>query len=156
MTEELETACQPSDSVLKLMSMAQCLYITDGRSSKRYEIPVRQNAIQASDLASIQDPSDKTPKALRVVDECLRHIAIGSSQITLLDAERGRLYYRGYDITSILGKKTYEEACYCLVWGDWPPRAGETLFRHDLAASAEQIPQLVFDVIQRFPYVHDW
>ncbi len=133
------------------MSTTEKLYVTDGRSGRNYEIPIKQNAVQASDLAEILDPGSQTPKALRIVDECLRHTAVGFSRITLLDAERGRLYYRGYDITSILGKKVYEEFCFCLIWGDWPSLAEAILFRQNLAASIVQVPQLVFDIIGIIP-----
>ena len=131
--------------------MTERLYVKDGRNDRNYEIPIQHNAVQASDLAKIQDPGSQTPKALRIMDECLRHTAVGFSRITLLDAEEGRLYYRGYDITSILGKKTYEEICFCLIWGDWPSSAEAALFRQNLAASTVQVPKLVLDVIRNIP-----
>lgn len=133
------------------MSMKETLYVTDGRDGKRYEVPINHNAVRASDLAKIQMFDAQVPKALRVVDESLKHIAVGFSQITLLDANKGHLYYRGYDVASILGKKKFEEVCHCLIWGDWPSSAEAAFFAHELAASTERPPQLVLDVVQNFP-----
>lgn len=133
------------------MSTSQHLYVTDSRTGKRHEIPIDNNAIRASDLANIQDLGGQAPKALRVVDDGLQSIAIGSSHITRLDAEKGCLYYRGYNITSIFGEKSYEEVCYCLIWGDFPSPAEAALFRHGLAVSTDRPPQLLLDVIQKFP-----
>lgn len=133
------------------MSSAEKLYVTDGRSGNKYEVPINLNAVLASDLANIHDPCSQTPRSLRIVDESLRHTAIGYSHITLLDAEKGRLYYRDHDITSIFGKKTYEQSCFCLIWGRWPSSAEAVAFRQDLAASVEHFPQLVLDIIRKLP-----
>ena len=129
----------------------QHLYVTDSRTGTRYEVPIDNNAIRASDLAKIQDLGGQAPKALRVVDDSLQNIAIGSSRITLLDAEKGCLYYRGYNIASIFGNKSYEDVCYCLIWGDFPSPAEAALFRHNLGASSGRPPQVVLDVVRMFP-----
>ncbi|KAL8788888.1 MAG: hypothetical protein Q9213_001411 [Squamulea squamosa] len=76
---------------------------------------------------------------------------MGSSRITFLDSENGRLYYRGYDMCSILGSKSYEEACYCLIWGDFPTSAEAGQFQGSLAASLQQLPRLVHDVVGKIP-----
>ena len=132
--------------------MAGKLFVTDGRNGRKHEVSINHNTVQASDLAKIQySADDQTPNPLRIVDESLKHIAIGSSRITFLDAEKGRLYYRGHDISTIVGKKSFEETCYCLIWGELPSSAQATLFRELLVTSTEPTPQAVFDVVQRLP-----
>lgn len=90
------------------------------------------------------------PKLPRVADESLKHTAVGFSQIALLDADKGRLYYRWYDVSSILGKKKVEGVCYYLIWGDWPSSAEAALFENKIATSTERPTQLVLDVVQKF------
>lgn len=133
------------------MTATKTVYFSDSQNSKRHGVPVDQNTIRASDLANVHFRGGQSPKGLRIVDQGLKHIAIGSSQITFLDAEHGRLYYRGYEINSILGNKTYEETCYCLIWGEFPTSAEAGLFQKSLAASIGQLPRLIHDVIQKYP-----
>ena len=130
---------------------AGTLYIRDSRTGATHEVPIRHNAIWASDLARIQDPSGQTPNGLRVVDETLRYVSPRLSQITFLDAGNGRLYYRGYEIVNIIGRKTYEEACYCLIWGDFPSSAEAAQFRHELFSAGGRPPRILFDVIEKIP-----
>lgn len=133
------------------------LIITDKRTGSTYTIPIHHNAIRASDLAGIQAPDIETspggliPKSLRIVDEALEHIAPHISQITFLDADIGKLYYRGYEVANILGEKTFEETCYCLIWGRFPSLSEAACFRRELFLQGRKPPKFVIDTIQNIP-----
>ena len=133
------------------------LDIADRRTGSTYTIPIYHNAIRASDLAGIRaldigaSPSGFPPKGLRVVDETLEHIAPQTSRITFLDADLGKLYYRGFEVANLLGKKTFEETCYCLIWGQFPSSPEAARFRRELLLQGGQPPKLVIDTIQNIP-----
>ena len=46
------------------------------------------------------------------------------SAVCHLDAERGRLTYRGYDVNELARHATFEEVAYLLVAGALPTRVG--------------------------------
>ena len=133
------------------------LQITDQRTGNTYTIPIHHNAIRASDLAGIQaldietSPGGLIPKGLRIVDEALEHIAPQTSRITFLDADIGKLYYRGYEVANILCKKTFEETCYCLIWGQFPSSSEAAWFRRELLLNGGTLPKLVTDTIKNIP-----
>lgn len=133
------------------------IHITDERTGDNYTIPIQHNAIRASDLAGIQasdikaSPGSLSPKSLHIVDEALEHIAPQTSRITYLDADNGRLYYRGYEVAKILRKKTFEETCYCLIWGQFPSSSEAEWFRRELLLKGGRPPQVVIDTIQTIP-----
>ncbi|KAL8898831.1 MAG: hypothetical protein Q9207_006509 [Kuettlingeria erythrocarpa] len=133
------------------MAATKVLYANESEAGKRHELPIEKNTIRASDLAKIQISGGQISTGLRIVDNSLAHTAVGSSRITFLDSQNGRLYYRGYSICGVLGNKTYEEACFCLIWGDFPTPGQARRFQRSLFASLGQLPILIHDVIQKFP-----
>lgn len=59
-----------------------------------------------------------------------------SSAICHLDADRGRLTYRGYDVCELAERGTFEETGFLLVRGHLPSRDELAAFRADLRAAA--------------------
>jgi citrate synthase len=66
----------------------------------------------------------------------LSGIVVAQTSICSIDAERGVLMYRGYDIADLAEHATYEDVAYLLLEGDLP--AGDELagFRDELSARA--------------------
>ena len=66
------------------------LYITDSRTSQRYEIPIHRNTVQASSFQAIKAPSagtnraDQVANGLRLYDPGLKNTAVSESKLTFL------------------------------------------------------------------------
>ena len=52
----------------------------------------------------------------------LRNIAVADTKICAIEAENGRLIYRGYDILDLARNSTFEETAYLLLFGDLPTK----------------------------------
>lgn len=52
----------------------------------------------------------------------LRNIEVADTKICAIDAENGKLIYRGYDILDLAKNSTFEETAYLLLFGDLPAK----------------------------------
>ena len=75
--------------------MADTLTITDNRTGKQYEIPIKEGAIRATDLRQIKAVDDS---GLTTYDPAFLNTAACRSAITYIDGDKGILWYRGYPI----------------------------------------------------------
>ena len=64
----------------------------------------------------------------------LSGIVVAQTSICSIDAERGVLMYRGYDIADLAEHATYEEVAYLLLEGELPTGEELAAFRDELAA----------------------
>ncbi|MDQ3822150.1 MAG: citrate synthase [Actinomycetota bacterium] len=64
----------------------------------------------------------------------LSGVVVGETALSSIDAERGVLRYRGYDIADLAENATYEEVAYLLLEGDLPSGDELEAFREELAA----------------------
>src|SRR6266700_295813 len=64
----------------------------------------------------------------------LSGVVVAESSISSIDAERGALMYRGYDIGDLAEHATYEEVAYLLIEGDLPDGEQLAVFREELGA----------------------
>ena len=62
----------------------------------------------------------------------------------------GGLRYRGYPVTELAAKSTFDEVAYLLLHGELPTRAQLGAFNKRLAA-AQSLPSLVSDVLKKVP-----
>ncbi len=99
----------------------ESLTITDNRTGKRYELPVTNGCIRASDLRKIKTADDDF--GLMSYDPAFTNTAACASKVTFIDGERGILRYRGYPIEVLAEKSTYLETAYLLIHGELPRRA---------------------------------
>jgi citrate synthase len=74
----------------------------------------------------------------------LSGVVVAETSISSIDAERGALMYRGYDIGDLAEHSTFEEVAYLLVYGDLPDSDQFGAFREEL--SARELP----DGVARF------
>src|SRR4030081_4001595 len=101
------------------------LTITDNRSGRRYEVPIKEGPIAATELQ--KSTSDGAGSGLLSYDPAFLNTASCRSAITFIDGERSILRYRGYPIQELAERTTFLEVAYLLIHGELPdptqPRA---------------------------------
>ena len=96
------------------------LTIIDNRTGKKYDIPIKDGAIKATDLFQIKVGEDD---GLVSYDPGFMNTASCQSKITYIDGDRGILRYRGYPIEQIAEKSTYLETAYLILYGELPTQS---------------------------------
>jgi citrate synthase len=96
------------------------LSITDNRTGQKYEIPVADGTIRASDLRQIKVVADEF--GMMSYDPAFMNTASCKSRITFIDGDKGILLYRGYPIEELAEKSTYLETAYLILRGELPTR----------------------------------
>src|ERR1700746_1543552 len=96
----------------------ESLTITDNRTGKRYEIPIEDNTIRATELRKIK--VDEDDFGLMSYDPAFMATASCRSAITFIDGEKGILEYRGYPIEQLAEQSSYLEVAYLLIHGERP------------------------------------
>ena len=112
------------------MPMAsETLTVTDNRTGKKYEIPIQNGAIKATDLFQIKVTDDD---GLVSYDPGFMNTASCQSKITYIDGDKGILRYRGYPIEQIAEKSTYLETAYLILHGELPNESQLADFTHNV------------------------
>jgi citrate synthase len=96
------------------------LSITDNRTGKSYEVPIKDGAIHATDLRQIKTGADDF--GLMTYDPAFNNTAACISRITYIDGDKGILRYRGYPIETLAEKSTYLETAYLILYGELPTK----------------------------------
>ena len=92
--------------------------VVDNRTGKRYEVPVRDGAINATDLQKVS--SDGAGTGLLSYDPAFLNTASCRSAITYIDGEKGILRYRGYPIEELAEHSTFLDVAHLLIHGELP------------------------------------
>src|SRR2546423_4183869 len=98
----------------------ETLTVTDNRTGRRYEVPIRDGAIAATDLQKIT--SDGPGSGLLSYDPAFLNAASCRSAITFIDGERSILRYRGYPVEELAERSTFLEVAFLLIHGELPDR----------------------------------
>jgi citrate synthase len=98
--------------------MAETLSITDNRTGRTYELPVRDGAVRAADLRRLT--AGDGDAGLLAYDPALGNTAAVRSRITFIDGDRGILRHRGYPIEQLAEGSTFLETAYLLLHGELP------------------------------------
>ncbi|KAH8891737.1 peroxysomal citrate synthase [Thozetella sp. PMI_491] len=104
----------------------QSLTVTDNRTGKTYELPIKNNSVLATDIKKIKSapqedrPEDETTQGLRVYDPGYMNTAVVQSKITYINGLDGVLRYRGYPIEQLVKKSNFLESAYLLIYGELP------------------------------------
>ncbi len=107
----------------------QSLTVTDNRTGKTYQLPIKHNSVLATDIKRIkadsQDdrPEDETAQGLRVFDPAYMNTAVVESSITYINGLEGILRYRGYPIEQLVKKSNFLETAFLLIYGELPTRS---------------------------------
>src|SRR3981081_1114146 len=94
------------------------LTITDNRTGRQFELPIKDGAIAATELQKIS--SDGPGSGLLSYDPAFLNTASCRSAITFIDGERSILRYRGYPVEELAERSTFLEVAYLLIHGDLP------------------------------------
>jgi citrate synthase len=97
------------------------LTITDNRTGRQYEIPIKNDTIHATDLRKIK--VNDSDFGMMSYDPSFANTATCTSKITFIDGDRGILRYRGYSIEELAEKSTYPETAYLILHGELPTKA---------------------------------
>jgi len=125
------------------------LTITDNRTGKSYEIPVKDGTISAMDLRQIKaNPEDF---GLLSYDPAYINTAACRSSITFIDGDKGILRYRGYDVAELAEKSTYLEVAYLILHGELPTKDELTSFSNEVTVHTF-LHENVRDFISGFRY----
>ena len=94
------------------------LTVIDNRSDRRFEVPIENGAIRATDLQQIRVTPDEP--GLVSYDPAFMNTASCKSRITYIDGDKGVLLYRGYPIEQLAERSTFLETAYLIVKGELP------------------------------------
>ncbi|HMF50128.1 MAG TPA: citrate synthase [Candidatus Saccharimonadales bacterium] len=108
---------------------AETLTITDNRTGKQYEIPIKNGAIKATDLFQIRITEED---GIVSYDPGFMNTASCQSKITYIDGDKGILRYRGYPIEQIAEKSTYLETAYLILHGELPTKTQLEDWTHNI------------------------
>jgi citrate synthase len=99
--------------------MADTITVTDNRTGKTYEIPIKDGVINATALRQIKTGEDDIA-GLATYDPAYMNTASCRSKITYIDGDKGILEYRGYPIEQLAEQSTYLETAYLILFGELP------------------------------------
>ncbi len=80
----------------------------------------------------------------------LEDVVIASSSICFIDGDKGILRYRGYDVSELAEKSTYEEVAYLLVYGQLPSVVQLSDFQKELRKN-RTLPAEFLKILQMIP-----
>jgi len=106
------------------------LTVTDNRTGKAYEIPIKDGTIKAMDLRQIK--TDAEDFGLMTYDPAFMNTASCKSAITYIDGDKGILEYRGYPIDQLAEKSTYLETAYLILYGELPNKQQLAEWTHNI------------------------
>src|SRR5207342_127139 len=103
---------------------------TDNRTGRRYEVPIEDGTIRATELRNIKTHDDDF--GLMTYDPAYMATASCRSAITYIDGDKGILEYRGYPIEQLAEKSNFLEVAYLLVNGVLPSKAEYDAWVHEI------------------------
>jgi citrate synthase len=98
--------------------MPDTLTVTDNRTGKTYELPIKDGTIRAMDLRQIKTADGDF--GLMTYDPAFMNTANCRSAITYIDGDKGILLYRGYPIEQLAEHSDYLETAYLILFGELP------------------------------------
>ncbi len=96
----------------------ETLTVIDNRNGTRYELPIHDGAIDATELRRIKTSPDDF--GLMSYDPAFMNTASCRSRITFIDGDKGILRYRGYPIEQLAESRSFLEVAYLLLFGELP------------------------------------
>ena len=106
----------------------QSLTITNNISGKTIEIPIRDNHIQAKDLAKLTDSAEP----IMSYDPGYMLTICCTSKVSYIDGDKGILEYRGYPIEELAEKSTFLEVAFLLLYGELPTSDQSKIFNTNI------------------------
>jgi citrate synthase len=103
--------------------------VTDNRTGKNYDFPILEPTI-GQDVVDISDFYKDT--GMFTFDRGFTSTASCRSRITYIDGTKGKLMYRGYDISYLATQKSFLDTVYLLLHKELPSREEFTLFKDEI------------------------
>ena len=110
--------------------MADTLTVTDNRTGKTYELPVKNDTIRAMDLRQIKVSDGDF--GMMAYDPAYMNTASTTSRITFIDGGAGILRYRGYPIEQLAEESSFLECAQLLLEGELPKADAHIRFKHEI------------------------
>jgi citrate synthase len=110
--------------------MADTVTLVDNRTGLKYELPVTNGTINATDLRQAKISADDF--GLMSYDPAFMNTANCTSAITFIDGDKGILRYRGYPIQELAEHKDFVEVAYLLLNGELPDPDALEAWRMDI------------------------
>ena len=98
----------------------ETLTVTDNRTGKTYELPIKNGAIKALDFRQMKTSADDV--GLMTYDPAFNNTACCISRVSFIDGDKGILRYRGYPIEVLAERSNYLETAYLILYGELPTR----------------------------------
>ena len=127
--------------------MPDTLTITDNRTGKQYEIPIKDDTIRAIDFRQIKVDPDEF--GMMLYDPAFLNTAACRSRITFIDGDKGILRYRGYPIEQLAEHSTFIETAYLLLNGELPQSSELDAWQAELAHHA-MLPENIKKFMEGF------
>src|SRR5919201_4504774 len=108
----------------------ESLTVTDERTGRRYQLPITDGTIRASDLRQVKTSPDDF--GLMVYSPAFLNTAACRSSITYIDGDQGILQYRGYPIEQLAERSTFLEVAYLLIHGELPTQEQLEEWTHEI------------------------
>ena len=89
----------------------------DNRTGKKYELAIKDGAINATDLSKIKSAAGAVTRSY---DPAYMNTVACISKISFINGEKGILEYRGYPIEQLAEKSSFLETTFLLVNGELP------------------------------------
>lgn len=126
--DSLSVVDNRTGTIYQLHPLTNLLYSL--KIGKTYELPIKDGAINATDLSKIKDEHGEVtrsfdPAYMNTVN-CVRRILKSLivfaqiSRISYIDGDKGILEYRGYPIEQLAEKSSFLEVSFLLVFGELP------------------------------------
>jgi len=128
----MDTATAPREDPERSMPN-ETLTVIDNRTGKTYELPIKDGAIDAGDLAQIRVSA--SAGGLVSYDPALRHTATCRSAITYQEGATGVLWHGGYPIEELAEHSTYLEVAYLIFHGHLPTSAQLAAWEAEVAGN---------------------
>ncbi|BFZ57356.1 hypothetical protein PYCC9005_004408 [Savitreella phatthalungensis] len=113
----------------------QTLTVTDNRTGKTIEVPIKNNSVPATAFKQLRCeglPREEDPdNGLRIFDAGFLNTAVTQSKITFIDP-KGVLRYRGYAIEDLAEKSTFLDTAYLLIYGELPDQEQSSTFSNEV------------------------
>jgi len=106
------------------------LSVTDNRTGKTYELPIKDGTIRSMDLRQMKASDEDF--GLMAYDPAFLNTASCTSRITFIDGDKGILNYRGYPIDQLAEQSNFLEVAYLLMNGELPNKAQFEKFSHEV------------------------
>jgi len=106
------------------------LTVTDNRTGRQYELPIRDGTIPSMELRKIKTSADDF--GLMTYDPAFMNTANCRSAITYIDGDQGILRHRGYPIEELAENKRFLEVAWLLYRGELPTEAQYATWKSEI------------------------